>query len=201
MRTAVLVSGAGSNLRALIEAVHGREVEIVAVACDREAAPALAIAGDAGIATGVFAKNAYEDRAARDAAMAAWLVQAGAELVVTAGYMALLDAAFVARFRDRIVNVHPSLLPAFPGPRPIQDALAAGARVTGVTVHLVDEGVDTGAIVLQRAIDLQPGLDAAQVRALLQPIEHELLPQAVRLLATGTLRRDPTDPGRLVVGG
>ena len=185
MKAAVLASGAGSNLAALIGTVHGHEVEIVAVASDRADAPALGLARAADIPTGVFAKDAYADRVARDAAMADWLQACGVELVITAGYMALLDAGFIARFRDRIVNVHPSLLPAFPGVRAIEQAIAAGVRVAGVTVHLVDEGVDTGAIIAQRAIDVPPGATAEQLHALLQAIEHELLPAAVRQLTDG----------------
>ena len=199
MNAAVLVSGTGSNLRALIEQVHGREVQIVAVASDRADAPALDLARDAGIPVRVFAKADFADRVARDAALADWLVQQGAELVVTAGYMALLDAGFIARFRDRIVNVHPSLLPAFPGVRAIEQAIDAGARVAGVTVHLVDEGVDTGAIIAQRAIDVPQGISGEELHALLQPIEHELLPQAVRLLAAGAVRRDPANARRLIL--
>ena len=126
MKAAVLASGAGSNLAALIAAVHGREVEIVAVASDRAGAPALDRARAAEIPTGVFAKDAFADRIARDAAMADWLQASGVELVVTAGYMALLDAGFIARFRDRIVNVHPSLLPAFPGVRAIEQDTGSG---------------------------------------------------------------------------
>lgn len=201
MKIAVLASGAGSNLAALIDQLHGREVQIVAVASDREQAPALDLARAAGIPAAVFAKDAYADRAARDLAMADWLVAQGAELVVTAGYMALLDAGFIARFPDRIVNVHPSLLPAFPGVRAIEQAVEAGVRVIGVTVHLVDEGVDTGAIIAQRAIDLPQGIDAAAAHRLLQPVEHELLPAAVRALAAGAVRRDPADGRRLLVGG
>ncbi len=185
MKAAVLASGAGSNLAALIEQVHGREIEIVAVASDRAGAPALELARAAGIPVRVFARTDFEDRVARDGTMADWLQAAGVELVVSAGYMALLDAGFIARFRGRIVNVHPSLLPAFPGVRAIEQAIAAGVRVAGVTVHLVDEGVDTGAIIAQRAIDVPPGVSAEQLHALLQPLEHELLPAVVRQLADG----------------
>lgn len=199
MKAAVLVSGTGSNLAALIDAVHGREVELVAVASDRAGAPALDLARAAGIPVAVFAKDDFADRVARDAALADWLVTQGTELVITAGYMALLDAGFIARFPDRIVNVHPSLLPAFPGVRAIEQAIEAGARVIGVTVHLVDEGVDTGATIAQRAIELPQGASAEEAHALLQPIEHELLPHAVRLLATGRVRRDPANPRRVLL--
>jgi phosphoribosylglycinamide formyltransferase-1 len=199
MKAAVLVSGTGSNLRALIEQVHGREVEIVAVASDRDTAPALDLARDAGIPERAFAKADFADRVARDAALADWLTGQGTELVITAGYMALLEAGFIARFRDRIVNVHPSLLPAFPGVRAIEQAIDAGARVIGVTVHLVDEGVDTGAIIFQQPIDLPQGASGEEAHALLQPIEHELLPRAVRLIAAGAVRRDPANPRRLLL--
>jgi phosphoribosylglycinamide formyltransferase 1 len=121
------------------------------------------------------------------------------ELVVLAGYMALLDAAFIARYPDRIVNVHPALLPAFPGLRVIEQALDYGVRVFGVTVHLVDEGIDTGAIILQGAVDLPAARDAAEVREALRPIEHSLLCEAVRLLARGAVRRESPGSRRLVV--
>ena len=113
--------------------------------------------------------------------------------------MAILDAGFVARFPDRILNVHPSLLPAFPGVRAIEQAVEHGVKVFGVTVHLVDEGVDTGPIVLQRAVELPDARDPGTVHASLRPIEHELLPRAVALMAAGRLRRDPAHPRRVLV--
>jgi phosphoribosylglycinamide formyltransferase 1 len=131
--------------------------------------------------------------------MADWLAGRGVELVVLAGYMAILDAGFVARFPDRILNVHPALLPAFPGIRSVERAFDHGVKVFGVTVHLVDEGVDTGPIVLQRAIELPDARTPAEVRERLRPIEHELLPQAVALMATGRLRRDPDHPRRVLI--
>jgi phosphoribosylglycinamide formyltransferase-1 len=199
VRVAVLVSGQGSNLQALIDRVHEREAQIVAVASDRPGAPALARAEAAGIATAAFPLAQHPDRVARDLALADWLAERGAELIVLAGYMALLTSAFLARFPDRVVNVHPSLLPAFPGVRAIEQALEHGAKVTGVTVHLVDEGVDTGAILLQRAIPMPETRDPAAVHAALQPLEHELLPEAVRLFAAGRVSRDPADPARILL--
>jgi phosphoribosylglycinamide formyltransferase 1 len=196
----VLASGAGTNLQALLDTVHGREVSVVAVASDKPAAPALARASDAGIQTRVFERAAFPDRAARDAAIADWLESLGVELVVLAGYMALLDAGFIARFRDRIVNVHPALLPAFPGVRAIEQAVDYGVRVFGVTVHLVDEGVDTGPIILQRAIDIPGAPDPGAVHDALRPIEHDLLCEAVRLLARGSVRRESPGSRRLIVG-
>jgi phosphoribosylglycinamide formyltransferase 1 len=199
MRVGVLASGEGTNLQALLDTVHGREVEVVAVASDQSSARALERAHAAGVPTRAFLRSEFGARAERDAAMADWLASEGVELVVLAGYMAILDAGFVARFPDRILNVHPSLLPAFPGVRAIEQAVAHGVKVFGVTVHLVDEGVDTGPIVLQRAVELPDACDLATVRAALRPIEHELLPRAVALSAAGRLRRDPENPRRVLV--
>jgi phosphoribosylglycinamide formyltransferase-1 len=199
MRVGVLASGEGTNLQALLDTVHGREVEVVAVASDQPAARALERAHAAGVPSRVFLRSEFGGRAERDAAMADWLVSEGVELVVLAGYMAILDVGFVARFPDRILNVHPSLLPAFPGVRAIEQAVEHGVKVFGVTVHLVDEGVDTGPIVLQRAIELPDARDPAAVHDGLRPIEHELLPRAVRLVAAGRLRRDPAHSRRVLV--
>jgi phosphoribosylglycinamide formyltransferase-1 len=196
----VLASGGGTNLQALLDTVHRREVQIVAMASDRSDAGALARADAAGVLTGVFERSAYPDRAARDSAIADWLESRDVGLVVLAGYMSLLHAGFVARFRDAILNVHPSLLPAFPGVDAIGDALAYGVKVHGVTVHLVDEGIDTGPIVLQRAIELPDAQDVAAVLEALRPLEHTLLPEAVRLFARGAIRRDPASSRRVMVG-
>jgi phosphoribosylglycinamide formyltransferase 1 len=199
MRVGVLASGEGTNLQALLDTVHGHEVDVVAVATDQPAARALERAAAAGVPARVFLRTDYVARAKRDAAIAEWLIAAGVELVVLAGYMAILDASFVARFPDRILNVHPSLLPAFPGVRSVERAVEHGVKVFGVTVHLVDEGVDTGPIVLQRAVELPDARDPAAVRASLRPIEHELLPRAVALMAAGRLRRDPGQLRRVLV--
>jgi phosphoribosylglycinamide formyltransferase-1 len=199
VKIGVLASGEGTNLQALLDSVHGHEAEVVAVASDKPQARALERAAAAGIAHRVFERDAYPDRAARDGAIADWLDGLGVELVVLAGYMALLDAAFIARFRDRIVNVHPALLPAFPGVRAIEQALEYGVRVFGVTVHLVDEGVDTGAIILQGSVELPDAQDAAEVHEALRPIEHRLLCEAVRLLARGSVRRESPGSRRLTV--
>jgi phosphoribosylglycinamide formyltransferase 1 len=199
MKVGVLASGEGTNLQALLDTVHGHEVDVVAVASDQPSAPALQRAAAAGVPGRVFLRSEYGARATRDAAIADWLVSEGVELVVLAGYMAILDASFVGRFPDRILNVHPSLLPAFPGVRAIEQALEHGVKVYGVTVHLVDEGVDTGPIVLQRAVELPGAADPATIHARLRPIEHELLPRAVALIAAGRLRRDPGHPRRVLV--
>jgi len=199
MRVGVLASGAGTNLQALLDNVHGHEVEVVAVGSDKPDAQALERAAAVGVATRVFQRADFGDRAARDAAIADWLESLGVELVVLAGYMALLDAGFIARFRDRIVNVHPALLPAFAGTGSIKQAVDYGVRVFGVTVHLVDEGVDTGPIILQGSIEIANATDPEAVHDALRPIEHRLLCEAVRLLARGAVRRESPLSRRLIV--
>jgi phosphoribosylglycinamide formyltransferase-1 len=200
MRVGVLASGEGTNLQALIDRLHGREVEIVAVATDQPGARALDRARSAGVPTAVFERGEFPGRRARDAAIADWLVERDVGLVVLAGYMAILDDEFLERFAGRIVNVHPSLLPAFPGLRAVEQALAYGAKVFGVTVHYVEPGaVDSGPILLQGSVTLQNATDPAEVLAAIQPIEHELLPRAVALIAAGAVRRDPEHPRRVVV--
>jgi phosphoribosylglycinamide formyltransferase-1 len=202
LRVGVLASGAGTNLQALLDRVHGRgSAEIVAVGSNRADAQALERAQRAGVATAVFAQSEHADRGARDEAMGAWLASHGVELVVLAGYMQLLSPAFLAAFPDRVVNVHPALLPAFPGIRAIEQALAYGVRVFGVTVHFVDEGVDSGRIVLQRALDLPEATDPVQVHDALRPVEHDLLCEAVALIARGAVRFDPDHPRRVLVAG
>ena len=198
-RIAVLLSGRGTNLSALLEQVHGLDAEIACVASDKDDAPGLRRAREADIPVKTFPADDYADREARDAAMAAWLHEQDVEIVVLAGYMAILSPAFISSFPDRIVNVHPSLLPAFPGMRAVEQAVDYGVRVFGVTVHLVDDGVDSGAIILQRSIDLPEMSDPTEVHQILQGIEHELLPEAVRLLARGAVTRDPENPRRLIV--
>jgi phosphoribosylglycinamide formyltransferase 1 len=191
---AVLVSGTGTNLQALLDTVHGSEAQIVAVASSVGDAPALARAAEHDVPSAVFARGDYRDRTARDEALADWLQQRGARLVVLAGYMELLGGAFLRRFPDAVINVHPSLLPAFPGIRAIADALAYGVAVFGVTVHFVDDGVDTGAVILQRAVELPDAREASEVLSALRPLEHALLGEAVRMFARGELAIDPSDP-------
>ncbi|MGO9883209.1 MAG: phosphoribosylglycinamide formyltransferase [Solirubrobacteraceae bacterium] len=201
MKVAVLASGAGTNLQALIDRSHGRGgVELVAVASDKPDAHALERARAARIATETFALDRFAgDRPARDAAIAGWLRDRGAELVVLAGYMQLLSPEFLASFPDRVINIHPALLPAFPGLRAIQQALEYGVKVFGVTVHFVDGGVDTGPVILQRAIELPAARDPEEVRVRLHEIEYELLPEAVALIARGAVSFDPANPRRVVI--
>jgi phosphoribosylglycinamide formyltransferase-1 len=197
VKVGVLAAGDGTNLQALLERVHGRDgVEVVAVASDKPAARALERARSAGVPARAFDER---DRRARDAAMADWLHECGVELVVLAGYMQLLEPAFLARFPQRVINVHPALLPAFAGLGAIEQALAYGVKVFGVTVHFVDEGVDTGPIIAQRALELPDATAADEVHAALRPIEHDLLCEAVRLIAHEAVSIDPRNPRRVVV--
>jgi phosphoribosylglycinamide formyltransferase-1 len=171
----VLVSGEGTNLQALID----RGLPIAGVASNRPGVPALERAAASGIPAAVFELEHYPDRGARDEAMADWLEQHGVRFVVLAGYMHLLTPSFLERFPERIVNVHPSLLPMFPGARPIEDALAAGVETTGVTVHLVDEGMDSGPILEQRPVPVEP---RETLLERIHAVEHELLPEVVQEL-------------------
>lgn len=200
MNVAVLASGEGTNLQALLDRVHGREgVEIVAVASDKPLARALERARRAGVPARAFPAFEYPGRVERDRAMAEWLVAGGVELVVLAGYMQLLADEFLSRFPWRVINVHPALLPAFPGLEAVEQAIAYGVKVFGVTVHFVDNGVDSGPVILQRAIELSDAVDAEAVLERLHPIEHELLPEAVRLIARGAVRVDAANPRHIVI--
>jgi phosphoribosylglycinamide formyltransferase 1 len=196
-RIAVLVSGEGSNLQALIDELGESDIEIAAVASSREDARGLQRAESAGIETGVFSLADEPDRAKRDEALAAWLEHREIDLVVLAGFMELLTPGFIRRFAGRIVNVHPALLPAFPGLRVIEQALEYGVKVAGVTVHFVDEDVDSGPILLQEAFELPYHRDISAIRRHFQEVEHRLLPRAVRLIAAGRVSLDPENP-RLV---
>ena len=172
----VLVSGGGTNLQALLDA----GLPVVAVASNRRGVPALARAG--AIPAAAFELADYPDRAARDAAMADWLEEQGVRLVVLAGYMHLLTPAFLDRFPDAVVNVHPSLLPAFPGAHAVEEQLAAGVAESGATVHLVDEGVDSGPILAQERISVLPGDTPDSLHERIKIVEHRLLPEVVREL-------------------
>ena len=198
MKVGVLASGAGTNLQAILDRVHGSHgVEVVAVVSDQPGAPALERAARAGVETAEFPLG--DDRIARDSAIADWLAAREVELVVLAGYMALLSPGFLTRFPQRVINVHPALLPAFPGLHAIEQALAYGVKVFGVTVHFVDEGVDTGPVIAQRAIELPDAVDAAAVREALRPLEHDLLCESVELIARGAVGIDPDQPRRVVI--
>jgi phosphoribosylglycinamide formyltransferase-1 len=198
LRIAVLASGSGTNLQAILDRLHGRgKVEVAGVGSDVPGARALERAAAAGVPTATFPAADFATRGERDAAIGDWLESLQSELVVLAGYMQLLGDDFVRRFRGRVINVHPALLPAFPGLDAIGQALAHGVRVTGVTVHFVDEGVDTGPILLQRAIELTYTRPVHEVTAEIHAVEHELLPHAIELIADGAVAIDDANP-RLV---
>jgi phosphoribosylglycinamide formyltransferase-1 len=201
LRVGVLASGDGTNLQALLDTVHGHEAVVVAVAGDKPGARALERAAGVGVSTAVFELGAFEDRAARDTAIAEWLLERGVQLVVLAGYMAILTSAFLRHFPGAVINIHPSLLPAFPGVRAIEQAIEYGVKVFGVTVHLVEDdgGVDTGPVLLQSAIELPGATDPDAVHERLRPLEHALLPDAVRLFARGAVSRDPENARRTIV--
>ena len=190
-RIAVLASGTGTNLQAILDRLHGRDgIEVVCVASNKPGARALERAANAGVETGVFPREDHGDRVERDAAMADWLTAREVELIVLAGYMELLSAEFVRRFPNRIVNVHPALLPSFPGLDAVGQALEHGVSVTGVTVHFVDEGVDSGPIILQRSVNVPYTRDRSQLEREIHEVEHQLLPEAIRLIAAGAARVD-----------
>ena len=198
LRIAVLASGSGTNLQAIIDGLHGGGlVEIVAVGSDKPAARALQRAERAGIPRRAFPTGDHDGREARDAAIATWLEQLETELVVLAGYMQLLSPGFVERFGARVINVHPALLPSFPGLDAIGQAFRYGVRVSGVTVHFVDAGVDTGPIILQEAIALPYTRRIEEFEEHVHSVEHRLLPRAIELIATGAVRIDDDNP-RLV---
>ncbi len=174
----VLVSGEGTNLQALLDA----DLPVVAVASNIVGAHALARAGVAGVATAAFPLDGYSDRDERDLAMADWLVNQGVRLVVCAGYMHLLQPAFLERFPQRVVNVHPAPLPGFPGAHPLEDVLAVGAPAAAATVHYVDAGVDTGEVIASEPVPVLPGDTVGTLRERVHEVEHRLLPKVVREL-------------------
>lgn len=199
-RLVVLASGTGSNLQAILDRLHGRDgIEVVGVGSDKPGAKALDRAREAEIEQGAFPLADYPDREARDLAIADWIESLGADLVVLAGFMALLTPPFIARFRNRIVNVHPSLLPLFPGLDAIGQALEAGAPETGVTVHFVDEGTDTGPVILQRAVPIRPGVGRDELEREIHAVEHQVFPEAIGMVARGEARIADDDPGQVII--
>jgi phosphoribosylglycinamide formyltransferase-1 len=197
-RVAVLASGSGTNLQAILDQLHGSGgIQVVGAISDRPEAQALERARKAGVETAVFPSSDFDDREERDRAIGDWLEEHEIDLVVLAGYMQLLSPAFVQRFRNRVINVHPALLPSFPGLEAVQQALDHGSKVTGVTVHFVDERVDSGPIIFQRPVEIPPSRDWDETEELIHATEHTLLPEAIRLIAAGRVRIDRNNP-RLV---
>lgn len=192
LRLGVLASGTGTNLQAIIDQLHGHDgIEVVAVGSDKPQAQALERARSAAIETAVFASSEHSGREQRDLEMAGWLERRRVGLVVLAGYMRLLSPMFVRRFAGRVINVHPALLPSFPGLDAVGQALAHGVRITGVTVHFVDDGVDSGPIILQRPIPIPADRDREVLETTIHATEHALLPEAIRLIAAGRVSIDP----------
>ena len=198
-RVVVLASGSGTNLQAILDQLHAGEdgIEVVGVGSDKPDATALERAKQAEVESAVFPAAYYDDRSARDAALGDWIERTEADLVVLAGYMQMLSPEFVERFRGRVINVHPALLPAFPRIDAVQQAIDHGAKITGVTVHFVDEGMDSGPIIMQRPVPVAPSRDWDETEKAIHATEHELLPETIRLIAAGRIRVDETNP-RLV---
>jgi phosphoribosylglycinamide formyltransferase-1 len=198
----VLVSGSGSNLQSIMDKLHnGPEgISIAVVISDNNKAYGLTRAAEAGIPTAVYPMVDFEDRLEHDMAMADELQRHEVDLVVLAGYMMLVTSAFLDRFPHRVINLHPSLLPAFPGGSPIEDTMDYGARVTGVTVHFVDEGADTGPIILQEAVEIKYNDTVDSLRERIHEVEHRLMPQAIELIAAGKVSFDAENPRRVLVG-
>jgi phosphoribosylglycinamide formyltransferase-1 len=198
-RIVVLASGGGTNLQAILDQLHGGDqgIEVVGVGSDKPDARALDRARGADVETAVFPTSEYDDRGARDQALGDWIEERDADLVVLAGYMQLLSPEFVSRFHNRVINVHPALLPAFPGIDAVQQAIHHGSKITGVTVHFVDEGMDSGPIIMQRPVPVAPSRDWDETEKAIHATEHALLPETIRLIAAGRVRIDETNP-RLV---
>jgi phosphoribosylglycinamide formyltransferase 1 len=200
LKCAVLISGRGSNLQALLDACAepAFPAEIVAVVSNRADAGGLERAQAAGVPTRVIDHHEFGDRKAFDAALDGALREMGAEFICLAGFMRLLGAAFVAAWPDRILNIHPSLLPAFKGLDSHEQALAAGVRLTGCTVHFVRAELDDGPIVVQAAVPVHPGDDAEHLAARVLEAEHRCYPLALRLVAEGRAR---IEGSRVVLDG
>lgn len=191
MKIAVLVSGSGTNLQTLIEQLHqepGSGIDIAVVISDRGGIYALTRAERAGIPTRVVKTQDFKHRVDFDAAISQQIEHFAAELVVLAGFMKLFQPPFVRKYRNRIINVHPTLLPAFPGAHPVADTLAYGVKVAGVTVHFVDEGVDSGPIIAQTAVPVFDTDDEESLHARIQIEEHKLYPQVIKWYAQGKLK-------------
>jgi phosphoribosylglycinamide formyltransferase-1 len=193
MDAVVLVSGRGSNLRAICDAIDAGtcDASIVAVISDRKNAAALDFADDRGIPTRVVSLRKGDDREAWNETLTAAVAEFEPQLVVLAGFMRVLGPPLLERFPGRIINVHPALLPSFPGHNGPQDALDGGVRISGCTVHVVDSGVDTGPIIAQAAVPVLTDDDAENLHARIQAQEHRLLPRVIHQIATGAITLDP----------
>lgn len=202
LRVVVMVSGNGSNLQALIHDVHRNpkvDAEIVRVVCSKDGARALERADEAGIPTAVVPLRDPSEREMRDALLADEVSSAEPDLIVMAGWMSIVTGVFLDRFPDRVINLHPSLLPAFPGMNAIQDALDWGVRMTGVTVHIAEEAVDGGPPILQEPVPVRHDDTLESLAERMHAVEHRTLVRCVVLFAEGKVRRDPARPRRMIV--
>ena len=191
MKIAVLVSGSGTNLQTLIEQLHQDEtsgIDIAVVISDRRKAYALTRAASVGIPTHVVRTQDFENRVDFDAEISKLIEHHAAELIVLAGFMKLFQPLFVRKYQNRIINVHPTLLPAFPGAHPVADTLAYGVKIAGVTVHFVDEGVDSGPIIAQAAVPVLDTDDEESLHNRIQIEEHKLYPKVIKWYAEGRLK-------------
>ena len=191
MKTAVLVSGSGTNLQTLIEQLHQDEssgIKIAVVISDRRKAYALTRAKRAGISTHVVRTQDFANRLDFDAEISRIIEHYAVELIVLAGFMKVFQPPFVQKYRNRIINVHPTLLPAFPGAHPVADTLAYGVKLAGVTVHFVDEGVDSGPIIAQAAVPVLDTDDEENLHNRIQVEEHKLYPEVIKWYAQGRLK-------------
>ena len=202
LRVVVMVSGNGSNLQALIDNVHRNpkvDAEIVLVVCSKDGARALERAEDAGIPTSVVALDDPARREDRDARLNGVISRMEPDLIVMAGWMSIVTGVFLNRFPDMVINLHPSLLPSFPGLRAIEQALEWGVRLTGVTVHIAEEAVDGGPPVLQEPVPVRADDTVDTLSARVHDAEHRVLTRAVVLYSEGRVRRDPADPRHMII--
>ena len=197
----MLISGSGSNLQSIIDRLHKGEdgIEVCVVISDNPGAYGLKRAENNGIPTAVHALGDYADRREHDLAMAGELEKYNVDLVVLAGYMLIVTPDFLERFHHRVLNLHPSLLPAFPGGTPIEDTMEYGAKVTGVTVHFVDAGTDTGPIILQEAVEIKYNDTVESLRERIHEVEHRLLPRAIELISGGRVSFDEANPRHIII--
>ena len=201
-RLVVMVSGNGSNLQALIDNVHGNpkvDAQIALVVCSKDGARALERAAAAGIPTAVVALTDPADREERDARLNEAIGAVDPDLIVMAGWMSIVTGVFLNRFPDKVINLHPSLLPAFPGMHAIQEAFDWGVRTTGVTVHIAEEAVDGGPPILQEPVPILADDTVETLAERIHGVEHRLLCHCVTLYSQGRIRRDPATPRRMIV--
>lgn len=197
MRVGVLASGRGTNLQSLIDEWRDGSlpVEFLGVGSDNVKAQALIRAEEVGIATRAFPRDSYHDRQAQEGDILNWFEELGIELLILAGYMRVLSKDFIRRTEYPIINIHPSLLPAFPGLKAQKQAIEYGVKISGCTVHFVDEGTDTGPIILQEPVPVYSEDDEYTLAQRILRVEHKMYPEAVRLIATGKIKRE----GRKVI--